>query len=68
MLSCITNPRFINTMKKTIKIIGVVLILIVIISSCKKKPDPPSLTTKTITEITTISAISGGEISDDGGA
>jgi uncharacterized protein (TIGR02145 family) len=54
-------------MKKTVKIFSVIFILIVI-SSCKKKPDAPSLTTKTITEITTISAISGGEISDDGGA
>lgn len=53
-------------MKKTIKIFSVVLILIAI--SCKKKPDPPSLTTKVITEITTISAISGGDILDDGGA
>ena len=56
-----------NPMKKTLKIFNVVLILI-LISSCKKKPDPPSLTTKPITEITTISAVSGGDILDDGGA
>jgi uncharacterized protein (TIGR02145 family) len=54
-------------MKKAIKFFGVILILI-LISSCKKKTDPPSLTTKAITGITTISAISGGDISDDGGA
>lgn len=54
-------------MKSFVKVISVVLVLITL-TACKKKPDPPSLTTKDITEITTITASSGGDIINDGGA
>ncbi len=36
--------------------------------SCKEKPVPPIISTTAVTEISTTSAVSGGVISDDGGA
>jgi uncharacterized protein (TIGR02145 family) len=54
-------------MKNFVKIFSAILILITI-TGCKKKPEPPSVTTKTITEITTVSASTGGDIISDGGA
>ena len=40
----------------------------VIINSCKKEPDPPTLTTTALTNITINSVTSGGVIKSDGGA
>jgi len=45
-----------------------IILIIEIFYSCEDKPTPPVLSTNTITEISTTSAISGGNISDDGGA
>jgi hypothetical protein len=42
--------------------------LIEVLQSCKDKPSIPSLTTLNVSDITYTSAISGGNISDDGGA
>jgi uncharacterized protein (TIGR02145 family) len=53
-------------MKPTIKLIGLIF-LSLYFYSCKEDPKPPSLATKDITEITGITAISGGTILDDGG-
>jgi uncharacterized protein (TIGR02145 family) len=53
-------------MKPTIKLIGLIF-LSLYFYSCKEDPKPPSVATKDITEITGITAISGGTILDDGG-
>jgi uncharacterized protein (TIGR02145 family) len=42
--------------------------LVVIIQSCRKKPTIPVLTTTSVSGITPSSAVSGGNITDDGGA
>lgn len=47
------------------------LLIIITISlnySCEKKPVAPVINTNTVTDITTTTAVSGGEISDDGGS
>jgi uncharacterized protein (TIGR02145 family) len=52
-------------------ILGVIVLGIfglVLINGCKKKPDPPAMTTATVTGITINSAASGGNITGDGGA
>lgn len=49
------------------KIFGIILTTI-IIQSCEDKPVIPSLTTALATEISTTSAVSGGTVTDDGGA
>jgi uncharacterized protein (TIGR02145 family) len=36
--------------------------------SCKKKPDPPTVTTTAISNLTTTGATSGGNVTSDGGA
>jgi len=43
-------------------------ILIISFSGCKKKPDPPTLTTTAVSGITTKTATSGGNVTSDGGA
>ena len=50
------------------KYLVILLSIIAVFSSCKKDPSNPSITvnTKPITEITSISAISGGDISTEG--
>ncbi len=57
-------------MKKILKLLIVVFLVsgITLIDGCKKKPDPPTLTTTAVTEITTTSATSGGNVTSDGGA
>lgn len=57
-------------MKKILKLSIVVLLVsgITLIDGCKKKPDPPTLTTTAVTEITTSTATSGGNVTSDGGA
>ena len=58
-------------MKNYLKIAAVVLLFtgcITIIQSCKKNPTLPVLTTADITAITQTSAVSGGKITDGGGA
>ncbi len=47
---------------------SVYIFLLLFLLSCEEKPKPPVITTNIVTEITTISAVSGGNITDDGGA
>jgi uncharacterized protein (TIGR02145 family) len=57
-------------MKDVFKISGVILLLLIIllIHSCKKdKPTPPTIATTTVTEISYTTAISGGEVTYEGG-
>ena len=49
------------------KTLGIIL-AITIFSSCEDKPTPPVLSTTAVTQISTIAAVSGGNITDDGGA
>jgi hypothetical protein len=53
-------------MKNAFRLTGFIL-LIFIIHSCIEKPVPPSVTTTAATEITYTSAVSGGDVTDDGG-
>lgn len=54
-------------MKNRFNIFGIIL-TIFIISSCKEKPVPPVISTTPVSAITTTSAVSGGNVTDDGGA
>lgn len=54
-------------MKNLLKTFGIILI-IAFFDSCEDKPTPPVLSTNSITDISTTSAISGGNITDGGGA
>jgi uncharacterized protein (TIGR02145 family) len=45
-----------------------IILAITIFSSCEDKPVPPVISTTAVTQISTIAAISGGNITDDGGA
>jgi uncharacterized protein (TIGR02145 family) len=54
---------------KTLSKISILILSILIINSCKKdKPVLPLLSTASISVISTTSAVSGGTVSDDGGA
>jgi uncharacterized protein (TIGR02145 family) len=53
---------------KTLFKITIVLLFAEIFISCEKKKVPPSITTTAITEVTATTAISGGNITSDGGA
>ncbi|NMC39448.1 MAG: hypothetical protein GYA41_14095 [Bacteroidales bacterium] len=57
-------------MKKILKFLTVVFLVsgILTLDGCKKKPDPPTLTTTAVTEITTSTATTGGNVTSDGGA
>ena len=58
-------------MKNIVKISGLILLILSInlLDSCKKdKPTIPVITTAQVTEISTSSAVSGGTITDEGGA
>ncbi len=57
-------------MKNISRISGVIFLIlaILIINSCEKKPTLPILTTSTVTSITPVTATSGGEVTNDGGA
>lgn len=53
------------------KLMSRMLIIIVILMlnySCEKKPTVPVITTNPVTNISTTTAVTGGEINDDGGA
>jgi uncharacterized protein (TIGR02145 family) len=54
-------------MRKLFSVLGIILIIILAIS-CEKKPVPPSISTTIVTGISTTTAISGGNITTDGGA
>ena len=54
-------------MKNLYKTLGIILVSL-IFQSCQKKPVPPVISTTTATEISTVSAVSGGNITNDGGA
>lgn len=54
-------------MKNLINTLGIIFIIFAS-SSCENKPEPPVLSTNSISEITTTSAVSGGNVTDDGGA
>jgi uncharacterized protein (TIGR02145 family) len=54
-------------MKLISKLVSVILVTL-LIYSCEEKPTAPVLTTSTLTNITTTTAVSGGEITADGGA
>jgi uncharacterized protein (TIGR02145 family) len=49
-------------------LIGVMLFGLVMLQDCKKKPDPPSLSTAIVSNISTSGATTGGNITSDGGA
>jgi uncharacterized protein (TIGR02145 family) len=53
-------------MKNLFNTLGIIL-TILIFSSCKEKPVPPILSTTPVTELTASSAVSGGNVTDDGG-
>ncbi len=53
---------------KTYSIVCILFVFTLITASCKKKPDPPVITTEIITNITSTDAVSGGEVTDDGGS
>jgi len=57
-------------MKKVFNLISAVSLLVVFVLfyGCKKDPDMAALTTVAVTSITTSSASTGGNITDDGGA
>jgi hypothetical protein len=61
-----------NTAMKRFLIITVIGFLsvafIATMQSCRKKPTIPALTTANVSDITQISAVSGGDITNDGGA
>lgn len=44
------------------------IVFIFVFNGCKKKPEIPILTTRNVSEITINSALSGGDITSDGGA
>jgi uncharacterized protein (TIGR02145 family) len=55
-------------MKSTIKTATFILLLsLIYIVSCKKKPDPPIITTIPVTEISYKTALSGGDVTSQGG-
>ncbi|MCE5347372.1 MAG: hypothetical protein LLG13_13945 [Bacteroidales bacterium] len=54
-------------MNKLFNVLGIIL-TIILVPSCEKKPIPPSLSTTTVTEISTTTAVSGGSITADGGS
>lgn len=53
-------------MKNMFRVSGFILCLF-ILQSCKEKPAPPTLTTTAVSEISYTSAISGGNVTDEGG-
>lgn len=55
-------------MKKTTVQFILSILIISTLYSCEKKSRPPVITTANVFDITTVSAASGGDISDDGGA
>jgi uncharacterized protein (TIGR02145 family) len=56
-------------MKSTIKTVTFILLLsLIYIVSCKKKLDPPIITTIPVTEVSYTAAISGGDVTSEGGA
>jgi len=57
-------------MKKVSNLIILILLVsgIAMLDGCKKKPDPPTLTTTAVTAITVTTASSGGNVTSDGGA
>lgn len=58
-------------MKNLFKILSVLILMassLIYLSSCEKEPDPPTLTTASVSAITQTSATSGGSITSDGGA
>ncbi len=60
-----------TAMNHLFKIPVIVIILVssvLCLTSCKKKPTPPVVTTTIVTGITQISAVSGGNVTNDGGA
>ena len=67
-ISSISNYKNI-ALNQSLKIPAILLISsIVCITSCKDKPTPPVLTTVNVSEITRTTALSGGNITGDGGA
>jgi len=57
-------------MKKALNLLLVVMLVLGIgfLDGCKKKPNPPTVTTTAVTDITVSSATSGGNVTSDGGA
>jgi uncharacterized protein (TIGR02145 family) len=57
-------------MKKALNVLFVVTLFfgIAFLQGCKKKTDPPTVTTTTVTDITVTTATSGGNVTSDGGA
>jgi hypothetical protein len=53
-------------MKKQLFILTVAAALAISVTSCKEDENAPSLTTKAVTSVTSTSAASGGEITDEG--
>jgi len=58
-------------MKNLVKISAVLILMVslgIYLTSCEKEPNPPTLTTASVSAITQTSATSGGSITSDGGA
>ena len=58
-------------MKNQLKLSSIfisLICLLICLASCEKKPVPPSITTASVSEITYLTATSGGNITDDGRA
>ncbi|MDP4222588.1 MAG: fibrobacter succinogenes major paralogous domain-containing protein [Bacteroidota bacterium] len=57
-------------MKKVLSLLVLVCFVagVATFQSCKKKPDPPTVTTTAISNLTTTGATSGGNVTSDGGA
>ena len=64
MRNLVVNKSF---RRDVFRILGLIL-FILIIFSCEEKPKPPSVTTKTVTEILFTTATSGGEVTNEGGS
>ena len=54
-------------MKRISALAGMIVIIFIVHSSCKKT-EPPVLTTSEVTKISYSTAVSGGEVTDDGGS
>jgi uncharacterized protein (TIGR02145 family) len=70
---CFISLLIINknvSMKKVLNLLFVVTLFtgLTFLQGCKKKSDPPTVTTTTVSDITVTTATSGGNVTSDGGA
>lgn len=55
-------------MKKQLFILTLAAVFAISVTSCKKDKNGPSITTKAVTSVTSTTATTGGDITDDGGS